>query len=244
MANHLDLEEQEQLDQLKHFWKQYGNPITWVLIAVLALFASWNVYNYWQRTQVQQAAAMFDEVQRVANSADQLKIERAFNDMKERFPSASYTQQAGLMVAKQYYILGNVEAAKKSLAWVADASSDNGYQAIAKLRLAAILGETKALDEALALLSSSFPKEFDAMVADRKGDIFALQVKHKEAALEYKKAFKGLDDRVEYKRLVEVKLNALGIDPVSTLDAQPTSADIKAPDANNKQTADQEGAKK
>jgi hypothetical protein len=82
------------------------------------------------------------------------------------------------------------------------------------------------------------------MVADRKGDIFALQVKHKEAALEYKKAFKGLDDRVEYKRLVEVKLNALGIDPVSTLDAQPTSADIKAPDANNKQTADQEGAKK
>jgi hypothetical protein len=29
MAKHLDLEEQEQLDQLKHFWKQYGNLITW-----------------------------------------------------------------------------------------------------------------------------------------------------------------------------------------------------------------------
>jgi hypothetical protein len=35
MAKHLDLEEQEQLDQLKHFWNQYGNLITWVLIAVL-----------------------------------------------------------------------------------------------------------------------------------------------------------------------------------------------------------------
>ena len=29
MATHLDLEEQEQLDQLKAFWKQYGNLITW-----------------------------------------------------------------------------------------------------------------------------------------------------------------------------------------------------------------------
>ena len=29
MATHLDLEEQEQLDQLKEFWKQYGNLITW-----------------------------------------------------------------------------------------------------------------------------------------------------------------------------------------------------------------------
>jgi hypothetical protein len=25
MAKHLDLEEQEQLDELKHFWKTYGN---------------------------------------------------------------------------------------------------------------------------------------------------------------------------------------------------------------------------
>ena len=45
MANQLDLEEQEQLDQLKHYWKQYGNMITWVLIAVLGAYASWNFYQ-------------------------------------------------------------------------------------------------------------------------------------------------------------------------------------------------------
>ena len=60
MANHLDLEEQEQLDQLKHFWKQYGNPITWGLIVVLAAFTGWNVYQYWQRNQASQASAMYD----------------------------------------------------------------------------------------------------------------------------------------------------------------------------------------
>ena len=47
MANQLDLEEQEQLDQLKHYWSQYGNTITWALILVLGLFAGWNFYQYW-----------------------------------------------------------------------------------------------------------------------------------------------------------------------------------------------------
>ena len=34
MATHLDLEEQEQLDQLKAFWKQHGNLVTWVLVLI------------------------------------------------------------------------------------------------------------------------------------------------------------------------------------------------------------------
>jgi predicted negative regulator of RcsB-dependent stress response len=49
MANHLDLEEQEQLDELKAFWNRFGNLITWSLIVVLAAFAGWNGYQYWQR---------------------------------------------------------------------------------------------------------------------------------------------------------------------------------------------------
>ena len=51
MATHLDLEEQEQLDQLKAFWKQYGNWLTWTLIAVLGAFAAYNGWNWWQRDQ-------------------------------------------------------------------------------------------------------------------------------------------------------------------------------------------------
>ena len=43
MATHLDLEEQEQLDALKHFWKQWGNLITWALIVVLGAYTAWNL---------------------------------------------------------------------------------------------------------------------------------------------------------------------------------------------------------
>ncbi len=213
MANHLDLEEQEQLDQLKHFWSQYGNAITWCLIAVLSAVASWNGYQYWQRTQAAQAAAMYDEIEKVARGADSAKLDRALGEMKERFASTSYAQQAALLVAKSQYEAGQVESAKAALSWVADKASDKGYVAIARLRLASIQMDAKAYDDALKTLDADMGDSFSALRADRRGDILLAQGKKPEAKTEYLKAYKGFEERVDYRRLVEVKLSALGAYP-------------------------------
>ncbi len=212
MAKHLDLEEQEQLDELKHFWKRFGNMITWVLIVVLGAFAAWNGYQYWQRSQAAQASVMYDEVERAIQAGDSTKIERSLADMKDRFGSTLYAQQAGLLGAKALYDKGNPDAARAALTGVANNASDEGYKAIAKLRLAGLLLEKKSYDEALQQLSGPFPKDFAALADDRRGDIFSAQGKKSEAKAEYQKAFKELNERVEYRRLVEVKLNALGVD--------------------------------
>jgi predicted negative regulator of RcsB-dependent stress response len=210
---HLDLEEQEQLDQLKHFWRQYGNVITWVLIVVLAGFAGWNLYQYWQRSQAAQAAAMYDEVERMARAGDPAKLDRAWADMKDKFGSTTYAQQAGLLAAKVNADAGRVDAAKAALQWVADQSSDKGYQAVARLRLAGVLLDTKAYDEALKQLAGEFPVELVALAADRRGDIYQAQGKKAEAVSEYLKAFQGLDAGSDYRRLIDVKLAALGASP-------------------------------
>ena len=212
MAQHLDLEEQEQLDELKHFWKQYGNLITWVLIVVLGAYAAWNGYQYWQRSQAAQASVMYDEIARSVQSGETARIERSLAEMKDRFGSTTYAQQAGLLAAKAYYDKGNADAARAALTWVAGKASDPGYQAVAKLRLAGILLEKKSYDEALQQVSGTFPKDFAGLVADRRGDILMAQGKKAEAKTEYEKAYKDLDARAEYRRLVEVKLNALGVD--------------------------------
>lgn len=213
MAKHLDLEEQEQLDELKHFWNQYGNLITWVLIAVFGSIAAWNGWQYWERRQSAQASIMFDEVERVTKSGSGDQIERAFGDMKERFSGTVYAQQAALLAAKALQEKGKPEAARSVLTWVADKASDEGYQAIARLRLAGLLLEAKAYEDALKQLSTSFPKDYEGLVADRRGDVLTAMGKSAEAKLEYLKAYKALDERAEYRRLVEVKLNALGVDP-------------------------------
>lgn len=222
MANNLD--EQEQLDQFKYFWKQYGNIITWTLIAVLGAYAAWNGYQYWQRNQATQAAAMFDEVERSIASGDVAKVERALTDMNAKFGSSPYAQQAGLLAAKTFYEKGNLDASKKALATVAEKSSDVGYQAIAKLRLAGAQIEGKNYDDALKQLTGTFPKDFEPLAADRRGDVLALQGKPAEAKAEYVKAYKGLEERSGYRRLVEVKLNALGGDPVTAPVATPATS--------------------
>ena len=222
MAKHLDLEEQEQLAEFKHFWSRYGNLITWVLIGVFGSFAAWNGYQYWQGKQGAQAAVLFEEVERAVQSGETARIDRSLADMKERFGKTVYAAQAGLLVAKTYYDKGNLPASRTALEAVVKSAPDDAFASIAKLRLAGLLLEIKGYDEALAVLSGSLSSDFAALASDRRGDIFLAQGKKAEAKTEYEKAYKSLDERAEYRRLVEVKHNALGVDPSTAL--TPTTA--------------------
>ena len=229
MAKHLDLEEQEQLADLKHLWSKYGSLITWALIVIFGALAAWNGYQYWTGQQASKAAAMYDELERAVQTGDNALVDRSFSDMKERFGSTVYAHQAGLLVAKIYYDKGNSDASKTALGWVVE-RADEGYKSIAKLRLAGILLETKQYDDALKLVSGDFPKDFSALALDRRGDILTAQGKKNEAKSEYEKAYKGLDVTVEYRRLIEVKLNALGVDPRSA----DSNSEIPGPTSESK----------
>ena len=215
MASQLDLEEQEQLDQLKHFWNTYGTLITWIVLLAAGAFVAWNGWQYFQRNKAVQASALYDEVERSAQAGDTARIERAFADMKDKFSGTAYAQQAGLLAARSLHEKGNKDGSRAALSWVAEHGVDPGYQAVARLRLAAEMLEAKQYDDALKALSGDVPKEFEPLVADRKGDILLAQGKRDEAKTEYQKAWSAFDPRTDYRRLVEIKLNAVGVDPKS-----------------------------
>ena len=212
MASQLDLEEQEQIDRLKHFWQRYGNAITWLLIAVLGTFAAFNGWQYWQRKQGAEAAVMYDQLEAAAQAGDVAKLDRTLADMKERYAGTTYAHQAALLAARDYYEKDKADSAKAALAWVAEKSADEGLQAIARLRLAGLALEAKAYDEALAQLANKMPAAFAALADDRRGDVLLAQGKSAEAKAQYGKAYAAMDERAEYRRLLEVKLNALGVD--------------------------------
>jgi predicted negative regulator of RcsB-dependent stress response len=216
MAKHLDLEEQEQLDQLKAFWARWGNLITWALIAVFGALAAYNGWNYWQRRQGAHAAVYYDEVERAAQSGDAERVDRSFGELRDRYGRTVFAQQGALLAAKAHADKNQNERARGPLAWAAEHGPDDGLRAVARLRLSALLMDAKDYEGALKQLATGLPPAFEALAADRRGDILLLQGKKPDATAEYRKAWAALEERNEYRRMVEVKLNALGVDPAAT----------------------------
>ena len=213
MAAHLDLEEQEQLAEIKHFWAKYGNAITWVLIAVLGAYAAWNGWQYWQRKSALQAAALYDELDRAAQAKDLDKVRRVWADMQSSVARTSQAQQGGLLAAKVLGESGNAADARSALQFVVEKSPDEGLVSVARLRLAGLEMDAKAYDAAIKWLDVKWPADFEGLAADRRGDAFMAQGKTDDARTAYSKAYASLPATQDYRRMVEAKLNALGVDP-------------------------------
>lgn len=213
MATHLDLEEQEQLAELKHFWNTYGNLISWVLIVVLGAYAAWNGWNYWQRQQATQAAALYDEVERSVASRDVLRMQRSLGDMQDRFASSMQAQQATQLVAKAFADQGKTTEAKAAWGWLVQKASDPAYADVARLRLASQAMQDKQYDQALEQLKG-VSEAMQGLAADMQGDVLQLQGKQAEAVAAYQKAWATMPQNTQYRRLLQAKLNALGAEPV------------------------------
>ena len=215
MASHLDLEEQEQLANFKHFWSQYGNLISWLLIAALAGLAAFNGWQYWQRKSAQEAAALYDELERAVQAGEADKVQRVWADVQAKAARAQQGQQAGLLAASSLHGAGKVEQARQALAWVIDQSSDSALIAVARLRLAGLELEAKDYERALKTLDFKASPEFAPLLADRRGDVLQAQGQSDAARTAYRSAWDGLASAPEYRRIVQAKLNALGSDPES-----------------------------
>ncbi|WP_284617002.1 YfgM family protein [Aquabacterium humicola] len=215
MAKQLDLQEQEQLDELKAFWKQYGNLITGVLTLALLAFAAWNGWNWYQRDQAKKAGAMFEALEQAAAAGDAARGAQVLKDLQERYPRTTYAQQGGLIAAKLLAEKGQADQARVALTWVADNAPEDEYKTIARLRLAGVLMEAKQYDEGLKQLAGATAPDFAALVADRRGDVLLAQGKKDEAKAAYEAAYKGMDEKLDYRRLVDAKLTALGAAPAA-----------------------------
>jgi predicted negative regulator of RcsB-dependent stress response len=214
MATHLDLEEQEQLDQFKHFWTRWGNLITGLITLVLVIYASWNGWNYWQQRQAAQAAVLYDTFEKAVRGKDDALMARSLADLQDQFARTTATQQAALLAARIYVDRANLSEAEKALRWVVELNKDPGFVALARLRLSALEIERKNLPQAQQWVEGhKAPAGFQALFDDRLGDIAVMQKKNEDAKRHFLAAWKSMEETNEYRRLIEVKLAALGVNP-------------------------------
>ncbi len=204
-----DLEEQEQIATLKEWWSKYGNLSTWVVIAGLAAYSGWNGWNYYQRNQAAQASVLFDELQTAVSAKDNTKVARVAGDIENKFGRSAYASLAALSAAKSFFDANDLKSAKAQLEWVVAHGSEE-HKNIAAIRLAGVLLDEKAYDEALKALAGAALPQFKTDVEDRKGDILAAQNKLEEARTAYKAALEAADKNNPGRQLIQLKLESIG----------------------------------
>lgn len=207
---HYDLEEQEQIDTLKTWWKLYGNLVTGLVMAGSLAVVGWQGWNWYQGGQAAKAAAIYGVLEQAAAAGDAQKVKAAAGELAEKFGSTTYASLGAMVAAKQSFDGGDLKTAKNQLAWVAE-HGKNEARDLARLRLAAVQLDEQAYDDALKQLEGAHAPAFAARFLELKGDVLSAQGKKVEARAAYKAALDKQNDRPSASReLLQQKLDSLG----------------------------------
>jgi predicted negative regulator of RcsB-dependent stress response len=208
----LDLEEQEQLAELKAWWKQYGNLVLLAVIAAALVVAGWNGWRWYQRNQALQASALYDTLAKAVGAGDAKALRDAGGALTEGYPRTLYASMGALAAARFYFDRGELKSAKAQLQWVIERSPAEDYREIARLRLAQVLLDEKSYDEALKLLEAPAPEAYAPQVAALRGDVLLAQGRRDEAIAAYRQALeKAGGQGGAFRDGVQLRLDALGV---------------------------------
>jgi predicted negative regulator of RcsB-dependent stress response len=205
-----DLEEQEQIETLKSWWKQYGTLVLLGVVACLVTIAAIQGWRYYRAQQAERASVLFNQLEQAEAANDSKKVRDIAVQIIDKHGSSQYAAMASLAAAKASFATGELESARKNLQWAMENARDKEMRDVARLRLAGILLDEKKYDEALKLVSTEPTPAYAPLYADRRGDILAAQGKAQEARAAYQSALEKLDTRSQYRALVEMKLDATG----------------------------------
>jgi predicted negative regulator of RcsB-dependent stress response len=204
-----DLEEQEQLAELKAWWNEHGGGVVLGVILVAAAVAAWNGWTWYQRTQSTQAAALYDTLQKAARANDLKATRETSGSILENYPRSAYAPLAALVSAKVHFQAGDLKTARAQLQWVIERASSDEIRSIAALRLASVLLDDKEPEAALKVLEAKPHPSFEALYAAQRGDILSEQKKRAEARAAYKSALEKAEAG-PLRETLRLKLEALG----------------------------------
>lgn len=206
-----DFEEQEKLDALRDWWAQYGTIIVTLAFVAMAAVLGWRGWQWYQNHQANQAMGYFEALESAAAQSDEeaiARVQAASATLREDFPKSGYTSRGVLIAAQSLARNGDLDGAAAQLKWLIQNSADEAMVQLAHLRLAGVLFEQKNYDAALEQLANPSPA-FEALYADRRGDILQAQGKTDEAVREWERALAGLQGN-PLAQIVQIKLDALG----------------------------------
>ena len=207
-----DLEEQEQLSQLKAWWEEYGKKLVALGALVLLAVIGRSVWHNHRDGQASEASALYASVLTAEGNPQQAR--EAAGRILQNYDSTAYAYLGALAAGKIQARADDFQNAASQLSWVVANAPDASVRDIARLRLAALQFDQGDADAALSTLSGTPVAELASGFADLRGDVLAAAGKLDEARDAYRKALEeiagGSGAAPRMREIIQVKLDALG----------------------------------
>ncbi|MBN1240404.1 MAG: tetratricopeptide repeat protein [Gammaproteobacteria bacterium] len=202
------LSEKEQLEKIREWWRENG----WYLVGGAALGAvvlfGWGQYREYTESRAEQAASLYLDLQDVLEDDDQVAAEALLTELREEHPSSPYTDQAALLLAREY-LATEPDRAAEELRYVMENSQDRELSLIARLRLARVLMYQDDHEQALALLDVEDLGPMQAQFSEARGDAHVALGDSEAAREAYSNALNASGAEWLNRNFVEMKIGAL-----------------------------------
>lgn len=208
MSTHLT--EEEQLEVLKRWWKDYGKTVIAAIVAAVVIYFAWTAWQDKQRVKAESASSQYDtlvkllsvEQGKTLSDADKATADHIANELKEKNGKSLYAQGAAFYLAKSAVDAGNLDKAVTELQWILSSRPAIATEQLARVRLARVYVAKAAYTEAQAQIAQEPSKAFDSEYAEVRGDILKAQGNKEAAATAYKKALETTDPQNQERSMV------------------------------------------
>lgn len=214
----IHLTEEEQLEVMKRWWKDYGTAILTAIAAAVVIYVAWTAWQDKQHNKAELASVQYDSLVKLLNvepgktlsDNDRASAEQIANDLKEKNGKSLYAQSAAFFLAKLAVDANNLDKAASELQWILNSKPDVATAQLAHVRLARVLLAKGSAAEAQAQLSEEPTKAFTSEYAEVRGDILKAQGNKDAALTAYKRAVETLDPQAQERTMIlQMKIDEL-----------------------------------
>lgn len=210
------LTEEEQLEVLKRWWRDYGKFIIAAVVVAIGAYFAWNAWQDQQRAKAEAASASYEDLLKIVNveqgkeltDADKATAQHLAAELKEGDSKSLYAHNAAFFLAKMAVTEGNLENAVTELRWILTQDPDPATEQLANLRLARVLLAQESYDDALSLVQNPPTAGFVAEYAEVHGDILKAKGDIDAARTAYEKALASTPQQQQERfMLIQMKLD-------------------------------------
>ena len=202
--------DEDETEQLKTWLKQNGLTVIVGLAVGLGSVGGWNLWQNYVRTEAEKASALYTQLLNSAAVSVPGQVSQKAVELTEAYPDSGYATLAALVAGASAARNDRPDEAKRQLEWAIGNGSKTEYRDLARVRLARVLLDESALDEALDALAGVGTDALHATVSELRGDILLAKNESQGTREAYREALEDTKLHPSARGRVQMKLDDLG----------------------------------